>query len=77
MQKCLENGNVPLWMIKGKTILIQTKKEKDKVVGNCRPITCLILVWKLITVVIVEGIYGSLDTNLLLPQEQKGCLLIR
>ena len=30
LQQCLENGNVPMWMIKGKTILIQTNKEEDK-----------------------------------------------
>ena len=41
--------------------------------GIYRPITCLALVWKLLASVIAEEIYGFLDTNLLLPQEQKGC----
>ena len=31
------------------------------------------MVWKLLTGVIAEEVYGFLDTNLLLPQEQKGC----
>ena len=46
-------------------------KLKDKENGtaaiNNRPITCLPLVWKLLTGVIVEEVYGFLDTNLLLP----------
>ena len=31
------------------------------------------MVWKLITGVLAEEVYGFLDTNFLLPQEQKGC----
>ena len=72
-QKRLENGNVPMWMTKGRTILMQIDIEKGKAASNYRPITCLSLVWKLLTGVIVEEVYGFLDTNLLLPQEQKEC----
>ena len=88
LQKCLENGNVPMWMPKGREILMQKDKEKDKSASNYRPITCLPLVWKLLTGVIADEVYGFLDTNSLLPQEQKDagenlgermtyCLLIR
>ena len=52
---------------------MQKDKEKDKTASNYRFITCLPLVWKLRTCVIVEEIYKLLDTNCLLPQEQKGC----
>ena len=31
------------------------------------------LVWKLLTGVIAEEVYGFFSTNLLLPQEQKRC----
>ena len=48
-------------------------KEKGKAASNYRPTTCLPLVWKLLTGVIAEEVYGFLDANLLLPQEQKGC----
>ena len=41
LQKCLENGNVPMWMTKGRTILMQKDKEKGKAASNYRPITCL------------------------------------
>ena len=52
---------------------MQKDKEKGKAASNYRLITCLPLVWKLLTSVIAEEVYGFLDTNLLLPQEQKGC----
>ena len=67
LQKCLENGNVPIWMTKGRTMLMHKDKEKGKAASNYRPITCLPLVWKLLTGVIAEEVYGFLDTNLLLP----------
>ena len=62
---------MPMWMTKGKTIM-QKDKEKGKVTSNHRPVACLPLVCKLLTGVIAE-VYGFLDTNLLLPQEQKAC----
>ena len=68
----LKNGNVPMWMTKGRTILMQKDREKSKTTSNYRPITCLPLVWKLLTGVIAEEVYGFLDTNLL-PQKQNGC----
>ena len=34
LQKYLENGNMPTWMTKGRTILMQKDKEKDKVASN-------------------------------------------
>ena len=62
-----------MWMTKGRTILTQKDKEKDKTASKYRPIICLPLVWKLLTDVTAEEIYGFLNTNLLLPQKQKGC----
>ena len=68
LQKCLENRNMlMMWMKKRRTILMQKDKEKGNAASNYRPITCLPLVWKLRTGVIVEEVYGFLDTNLLLP----------
>ena len=57
-------------MTKGRTILKKKDKQKGKAASNYRPITCLLLVWKLLTGVIAEEIYGFLETNLLLPQER-------
>ena len=52
---------------------MQKDKEKGKAASKYRPITCLPLVWKVLTGVTAEEIYGFLNTNLLLPQKQKGC----
>ena len=50
---------------------MQEDKVKVKAVSNYRPITCLPLVWKLLTGLFAEEIYGFFNANLLLPQEQK------
>ena len=60
-----------MWLTKGRTILIQKDKEKFKAASNYRPVACLPLVWKLSTDVTGKEVYEFLDTNLLLPQEQK------
>ena len=64
LQKCFENGNVPMWMTKGRTVLMQKDKEKGKAASNYRTINYLPLVWKLLTGVIAEKVYGFLDPNL-------------
>ena len=53
--------------------MLMQKYQKGKAASKYRPITCLPLVWKLLIGVIAEEMYEFLDTNLLLPQEQKGC----
>ena len=58
LQKCLENGNMPMWMTRERTKLMQKDKEKSKAASNYRPSTCLPLVWKLLTGVITEEKYG-------------------
>ena len=45
-KKCLENRNV----------LMQKDKEKGKTASNDRPITCLPLVWKLLTGIIARDL---------------------
>ena len=62
---------VPSWLNRGRTSLLQKDKSKDNVASNYRPITCLPLMWKLLTGVIAYQIY--LDQEKLLPEEQKGC----
>ena len=48
---------------------MQKDKEKGKAASKYRPITCLPLVWKVLTGVTAEEIYGFLNTNLLLLQK--------
>ena len=73
LQKCLDCGDVPEWMVKGRTVLIQKDSAKGAVASNFRPIACLPLMWKLLTGIFAEKIYDHLMGNGLLPDEQKGC----
>ena len=73
LQDCMENGKVPDWLTQGRTVLIQKDKQKGNVASNYRPITCLPLVWKLLTGIIAEDMYHFLDSEIGLPEEQKGC----
>ena len=72
LKECLDSGFVPSWLTRGRTSLLQKDKSKGNVASNYRPITCLPLMWKLLTGVIANQIYAHLDQEKLLPEEQKG-----
>ena len=73
LKEYLDSGFVPSWWTRGRTSLLQEDKSKGIVASNYRPITCLRLMWKLLTGVIENQIYAHLDQEKLLPEEQKGC----
>ena len=73
LKECLDSWFVPSWLTRGRTSLLQKDKSKDNVASNDRPITCLPLMWKLLTGGIADQIYAHLDQEKLLPEEQKGC----
>ena len=74
MNSMINNGvRIPEWMTKGRTVLCQKDPTKGNEVGNFRPISCLPLMWKLLTSVLADSIYSYLEENELLPTEQKGC----
>ena len=52
--------------------MLQKDRSKGNVASNYRPITCLSLMWKLLTGVIADQIYAHLDQEKLLLEEQKG-----
>ena len=72
LQDCLDYGVVPDCLTKGQTVLIQKDKSKENITSNYRPITCLPLVWKLLTGILADEIYDYLEKEMLLPQEPKG-----
>ena len=72
LEKCLEDGT-PDWMTKERMILIQKDEGKGNTASNYRPITCLPLLWKLLTGVIADEMYEYLGSRSLLPEEQNGC----
>ena len=61
------------WLTKGRTALLQKDKSKGNIASNYRPITCLTLMWMLLSDVIADQIYGHLDQQKLVPEEQKRC----
>ena len=69
----LDSGFVPGWLTRGRTALLHKDKSKGNIASNYRPMTCLPLMWKLWSGVIVDQIYGHLDQQKLLPEELKGC----
>ena len=73
MNRCLQDAQVPDWMTKGKTTLIQKDPNKGTTANNYRPITCLPVMWKIFMAQIRVEIYYSLTSRGLFPEEQKGC----
>ena len=61
LKKCLDSGFAPSWLTRERALLLQKGKIKGNVASNYRPITCLPLMWKLLTGVIGDQIYGHLD----------------
>ena len=72
LQDCLDSGRVPDWLTRGRTVLIQNDKTEENIASNYQPITCLPLVWKLLTGILAGEIYCYLEKKMLLPEEQKG-----
>ena len=64
---------MPSWSTKGRAALLQKDKSKGNIASNYRYITCLPLIWKLLSGVIADEIYRHLDQQKLLLEEQKGC----
>ena len=73
MNRCLQGAQVPDWMTKGKTTLTPKDPIKRTAPNHYRPITCLPMMWKILTAQIREEIYYSLTSHRLFPEEQKGC----
>ncbi|XP_037801964.1 uncharacterized protein LOC119596706 [Penaeus monodon] len=73
LQDCVRQGNVPEWMVKGRTVLIQKDPTKGTQANNYRPIACLPIMWKILTGIMGEKLYQHLEGNGLLADEQKGC----
>ena len=72
LKERLHFGFVPSRLTRGMTSLLEKDKSKGNVASNYIPITCLLLMGKLLTSVIADQIYAHLDQEKLLPEEQKG-----
>ena len=59
-------------MTHGRTVLCQKDPRKGITADNYRPITCLPLMWKLLTGVIAEEMCNYLEPEKIVPEKQKG-----
>ena len=73
LQECVNQGNVPKWMVRERTVLYQKDPTKGTQANNYRVIACLPIMWKLLTGIMGEKLYQHLERNELLAGEQKGC----
>ena len=73
LQHCINNHQAPEWMTKGRTALVQKDKGKGYVASNYSPITCLPILWKLLTGIINESLYNYLEETNTIHHQQKGC----
>ena len=61
------------WMKHDHTVLCQRDPLKGNTADNYWPITCLPLMWRLLTGEIAEEMYNYLEREKTLPEEEKGC----
>ena len=73
LQYCINNHQAPEWMSTGRTALIHKDKSKGNVASNYRQITCLPIMWNLLTGIISERLYSYLEETNTIPHQQKGC----
>ena len=73
MNKCLQRAPVPEWMTKERTIMSQKDPNKGTATNNYRLITCLPMMWKILSAQKREDIYYLLTSHGLFPDELRGC----
>ena len=64
---------LPDSMTFGKTVLWQNDLAKGSAADNCRPISCLPFLWKVMSGILAEKMYNHLERENALTSEQKGC----
>jgi hypothetical protein len=70
--KLIEEDQTPEWLTAGVTLFIP-KNENTEKLENYRPITCLPVIYKLITSLISKRMQRYIDDQNLMLKEQKGC----
>ena len=68
-----DRREIPGWMTYGKTVLCLKDPEKGSAVDNYRPISCLPLMWKLLTGILANEMHEFIEKNNIFPEEQKEC----
>ena len=63
--------DLPKRMTHGRTVLCQKDPRKGNTADNYRPVTCLPLMWNLLTGVIAEAMYNYLELEQFLQKNKK------
>ena len=71
LKEYLDGGFVFSWLTKRRNALLQKDKSKGNIASNYRPITCVLLMWKLLSGVIADWIYGHLDQKICYQKNRK------
>ena len=61
INEIVQRGKVSEWLTRGRTVLIPKEPVKGNIPSNFRPITCLPIMWKLLTSMISDQINRHLD----------------
>ena len=62
---------IPEWLVEG-TINLLPKKEETWIPKNYRPIACLPTTFKILTSVITDRLYNTLENESIMTPEQRG-----
>ena len=73
LNKCLKNGKTSEWMTKERTCSMLNGEKKGNETSNFTLITWLPIMWKIFTGMLAEQVYGHIERDKLLPDEEKGC----
>ena len=73
MNDAVQSTKVPSWLTKERAVLIPKDPAKGNMPSNFRPITCLPLMWKLLTSMISDKITEHMAEKNLLSWEKKEC----
>lgn len=71
-EDCVCQGNIPEWIVTGRTVLMQKYPAKGSHASNYRPEACLPMMWKLLTGIMGEQLHQHLYRNGLLVDEAEG-----
>ena len=72
IQNIINQNAIPPELCKGRTVLIQKDINKGTTPFNYRPITCLLMIYKLITSFMKECTQTLIEMNNIMPLELKG-----
>ena len=71
LNDAVQSTKVPSWLTKERAVLIPKDPAKGNMPSNIRPITCLPLMWKLLTSMISDKITEHMAEKNLLSWEKK------